>query len=113
MAKYVLKRVLLMLFTFFVITTICFMLIRALPRELPLDKNQREVMLARFEALGYNEPLLTQYGIYLKNIFTAWDFGTSWNISFRCFPSRSASRWASLPPLRRTAGRTILSAQAL
>ena len=83
MAKYVLKRVLLMLFTFFVITTICFMLIRALPRELPLDKNQREVMLARFEALGYNEPLLTQYGIYLKNIFTAWDFGTSWNISFR------------------------------
>lgn len=83
MAKYVLKRVLLMLFTFFVITTICFMLIRALPRELPLDKNQREVMLARFEALGYNEPLLTQYGIYLKNIVTAWDFGTSWSISFR------------------------------
>ena len=83
MAKYVIKRVLLMLFTLFVITTICFMLIRILPRELPLDKNQREVILARFEALGYNKPLLVQYGIYLKNIITSWDFGTSWYISFR------------------------------
>lgn len=83
MAKYVIKRVLLMLFTLFVITTICFMLIRILPRELPLDKNQRDVILARFEALGYNKPLLVQYGIYLKNIITSWDFGTSWYISFR------------------------------
>ncbi|MDD7675923.1 MAG: ABC transporter permease [Eubacteriales bacterium] len=83
MTKYVIKRVLLMLFTLFVITTICFMLIRILPRELPLDKNQRAVILARFEALGYNKPLLIQYGIYLKNIVTSWDFGTSWNISFR------------------------------
>lgn len=83
MAKYVIKRVLLMLFTLFVITMICFMLIRILPRELPLDKNQRDVILARFEALGYNKPLLVQYGIYLKNIITSWDFGTSWYISFR------------------------------
>lgn len=83
MTKYVIKRVLLMLFTLFVITTICFMLIRILPRELPLDKNQRAVILARFEALGYNKPLLIQYGIYLKNIVTSWDFGTSWNVSFR------------------------------
>ena len=70
MAKYVIKRVLLMLFTLFVITTICFMLIRILPRALPLDKNQRDVILARFEALGYNKPLLVQYGIYLKNIIS-------------------------------------------
>jgi oligopeptide transport system permease protein len=27
--------------------------------------------------------LLIQYGIYLKNIFTKWDFGTSWYIQFR------------------------------
>lgn len=83
MAKYVIKRVLLMLFTLFVITTICFMLIRVLPRELPLDKNLREVMEARFEALGYNKPLLVQYGIYLKNIVTHWDFGTSWYVEAR------------------------------
>lgn len=83
MAKYVLKRILLMILTFFVIVTICFMLIRMLPRELPMEENLREVMLARFEALGYNEPLLVQYGIYLKNIFTNWDFGTSWYVQFR------------------------------
>ncbi|MGN0627390.1 MAG: ABC transporter permease [Oscillospiraceae bacterium] len=83
MGKYVVKRLVLMVFTLFVIMTICFMLIRILPRELPTDKVLQQVILARWEALGYNEPLLTQYWIYLKNIFTAWDFGTSWYISVR------------------------------
>ncbi|MBO4862145.1 MAG: ABC transporter permease [Firmicutes bacterium] len=83
MGKYVLKRVLLMFFTFFVIVTISFLLIRLLPRELPQDKNLRDVIVARWEALGYNKPLLTQYWIYLKGIFTKWDFGTSWYIQFR------------------------------
>ena len=44
MTKYVIKRILLMLFVLFVITTICFMLIRMLPRELPLDVKQTEVI---------------------------------------------------------------------
>ncbi len=83
MTKYVIKRVLLMMLTLFVIITICFMLIRMLPRELPQDKNLQAVISARWEALGYNEPLLIQFGIYLKNIFTEWDFGTSWYIAFR------------------------------
>ena len=79
--KYVLKRVLLMFFTLFVIVTICFMMIRLLPHEMPQDKNMQEVMKARWEALGYNKPLLVQFGIYLKNIFTKGDFGTSWYVS--------------------------------
>ena len=83
MTKYIIKRLLLMLFTFFVIMTMCFLLIRLLPRELPQDKNLQAVITARFEALGYNKPLLVQYGIYLRNIFTEWDFGTSWYIQFR------------------------------
>jgi len=83
MWKYVLKRILLMLFTFFVIMTVCFMLIRILPRELPTDKVQAVAIQERWDALGYSEPLLVQYGIYLKNIFTKWDFGTSWYIQFR------------------------------
>ncbi len=78
--KYVLKRVLLMFFTLFVIVTICFMLIRMLPHEMPQDKNMQEVMMNRWEALGYNKPLLVQYGIYLTNIFTEGDFGTSWYV---------------------------------
>ncbi|MBR5094745.1 MAG: ABC transporter permease [Oscillospiraceae bacterium] len=83
MTKYVIKRIILMFFTFFVIMTMCFLLIRLLPRELPQDKNLQAVITARFEALGYNKPLLVQYWIYLKNIFTQWDFGTSWYIQFR------------------------------
>ena len=60
MAKYVIKRVILMFFTLFVITTICFMMVRLLPREMPQEKNLAAVIEARWEALGYNEPLLTQ-----------------------------------------------------
>ena len=78
MLKYVLKRIVLMLFTFFVITTICFLLIKMLPQEMPTDKNLSAQIQARWEALGYNKPLLVQYGIYLKNIITKWDFATSW-----------------------------------
>ena len=78
MLKYVLKRIVLMLFTFFVITTICFLLIKMLADEMPTDNNLSAQIQARWEALGYNKPLLVQYGIYLNNIITKWDFGTSW-----------------------------------
>ncbi len=80
MTQYVIKRVLLMLFVLFCIVTICFMLIRMLPRTLPTDKDLQAVITARWEALGYDKPLIVQYGIYLKNIFTKGDFGTSWYI---------------------------------
>ena len=70
-----------MLVTFFIIVTICFFLVRMLPQEMPTDKNQQAVIAARWEALGYNKPIIVQYGIYLKNIFTSFDFGTSWKIS--------------------------------
>ena len=83
MFRYVLKRLLLMLFVFFVVATVCFVLIRLLPRELPQDKTMAAAIASRWEALGYNEPLLTQYGIYLKNIVTRFDFGTSWYIQYR------------------------------
>lgn len=80
MAKYVLKRVLLMLFTLFIITTICFVFVRLLPPNLPEGGTaaQAAVYKQRFEALGYYEPIPVQYFIYLKNIVTKFDFGTSW-----------------------------------
>ncbi|MBR0507728.1 MAG: ABC transporter permease [Clostridia bacterium] len=83
MLKYVLKRLVLMLFTLFIIITMTFILVHMLPREMPQEKNLQEIIRARWEALGYNKPVLTQYGIYLRNIFTKWDFGTSWYISPR------------------------------
>ncbi|MBR7116448.1 MAG: ABC transporter permease [Clostridia bacterium] len=83
MRKYILKRVALLLFTFFIIVTVSFVLIRMLPRELPSDKALADIMLDRWEALGYGKPILVQYLIYLKGIVTAWDFGTSWYVEFR------------------------------
>ena len=82
MIKYICKRVLLMLIALFAITTICFMLIRALPMNPPdgINASQEESIKKLWEARGYNKPLLEQYGIYLKGIFTKWDFGTSWKI---------------------------------
>lgn len=78
--KYVLKRLFLMFFTLFVIVAICFVMIRLLPQEMPQEKNLQEIIKARWEALGYNKPIIVQFGIYLKNIFTKWDFGTSWYV---------------------------------
>ncbi len=64
------------------ITTICFMLIRVLPMSPPEGSSiaQQEAIKKIWEARGYNEPLIVQYGLYLKGIFTQWDFGTSWKI---------------------------------
>ena len=82
MIKYVFKRILLMLVALFCITTICFMLIRILPMTPPdgINAAQEEVIKDIWDARGYNKPLLQQYGIYLRDIVTEFDFGTSWKI---------------------------------
>lgn len=82
MFKYVLKRIGLMLLTFFVIMAICFTLIKMLQPELPMMGSQAQAELARREALGYNKPIMVQFGIYIKNIVTKWDWGTSWEIDY-------------------------------
>ena len=76
MGKYVVKRILLMIMTFFIITTMCFILIKLLP--LPAVKEQgRDVVLilARREAMGYNKPILVQYMLFWKHILFYGDFG--------------------------------------
>lgn len=65
-----------MIVTFFIISTMCFVLIKLLP--LPAVKEMGrdvELVLARREAMGYNKPILVQYGIYWKNVLTKGDFG--------------------------------------
>jgi oligopeptide transport system permease protein len=34
--------------------------------------------MERRRALGYERPIMVQYGIFLRNIMTKWDWGTSW-----------------------------------
>ena len=78
MFKYALQRILYMLLVFFIITMMCFILVRMLP-PLPLDPMRPEttVVEARREAMGYNKPYLVQFGIFLKNIFTDFNWGVS------------------------------------
>lgn len=76
MGKYIVKRILLMFLTLFIIMTICFILIKLLPlpavREMGRDVN---LILAKREQMGYNKPLLVQYFLLLKNIVLYWDWG--------------------------------------
>jgi len=76
MTKYVIKRILLMFLTLFVITLMCFVLIKLLPlpavREMGKDIN---LVLMKREKMGYNRPIMVQFFLYLKNILTEWDWG--------------------------------------
>ena len=70
MVKYVIKRLLLVL-------------IRMLPpAELPPGDPHNAVIEARREAAGYNKPYLVQFGIFLKDIFTEFDWGVSDKLYF-------------------------------
>ena len=83
MGKYIVKRVLLMLFVLLVISLICFVLVRMLPpAELPLNDPHTKVIEMRREAAGYNKPYLVQFWIFLKNIFTKFDWGVSDKLYF-------------------------------
>ena len=73
--RYILKRLVLLVLTFLIICTLCFVLIKLLP--LPAIKEQGRdaaLLLARREAMGYNKPILTQYFLYWKHILRG-DFG--------------------------------------
>ena len=76
MTKYVLKRILYMILTMFVITVMCFVLIKMLPlpvvKEMGRDIN---LVLAKREKMGYNKPIMVQFFLYMKSIFTEWDWG--------------------------------------
>lgn len=78
MLKYTAQRVLLMLLTLLIITGICFVLVRMLPPvELPPNDPHTQIIQARREAQGYNKPYLVQFGIFLRNVLTKWDWGVS------------------------------------
>ncbi len=76
MTKYVIKRILYMFLTMFVITVMCFVLIKLLPlptvKEMGRDIN---LVLAKREKMGYNKPIMVQFFLYMKSIFTEWDWG--------------------------------------
>ena len=78
MVKYVIKRIALMFFVLFTIMTISFVLIKMLPN---IDAEQfgkdAALVAQRREMMGYNKPILVQYGIFLKRSILGGDWGMS------------------------------------
>lgn len=111
MFKYVLQRVVLILFTAFIILSLTFILIKLLPPSTPVGfPPQVQAFYYKQVALGYmvdfkteqtgygrliynfidsnnvrhyiyQKPVLEQYFTWLHNIVTKWDWGTSTNVS--------------------------------
>ena len=91
MFKYVSKRLGLMLFTFFLIFTMCFVLIKLLPIPTnALPGQDPKIVIKTLEGRGWitniregengvweydRVPILQQYGTYIKRIVTKGDFG--------------------------------------
>jgi len=78
MLKYAVKRVALMLLTFVIIISICFVLIKLLP-NIPAEQFGKDKALieARREALGYNKPLIEQYTIFIRKSLLQGNWGIS------------------------------------
>lgn len=64
-----------MLFTFSIIVTICFVLVKLLP-NLPAEQfgKDMELIMQRREMLGYNKPIMVQFWRFIKHAFQG-DFG--------------------------------------
>lgn len=73
--KYILKRLGLMVFTFFIIVAMCFVFIKLLPNEIVLQPGQdRDLLLAHREKLGYDRPIPEQFLKFLRYAIVG-DFG--------------------------------------
>lgn len=79
MVFYIVKRVLLAIFTVFLVITITFFVMHAVPGG-PFTSEKAvsaEVQAALESKYGLDKPILVQYGTYLKDIVTKFDFGPS------------------------------------
>ncbi len=89
MAKYVVKRLIFMLFTFFIIISIAFVLIRLLPNEpaVQFGKDMQLVLQSRYrqgiaDINGNPIPLIQQYWHFIKNTLIGGNWGVSEKLYF-------------------------------
>jgi peptide/nickel transport system permease protein len=80
--RYLLQRVLLVIPMIWVILTLVFVVLRVAPGD-PVSaalggKLDADALAQRREALGFNRPLITQYGDYLSSVLHL-DFGTTFS----------------------------------
>lgn len=79
MFRYILDRILALFITLFIIVSISFIVVRLMPGSVyemggDLSQTVIDAMNAKYH---FDEPIINQYGYFLKNIFLHWDWGTS------------------------------------
>lgn len=78
MAKYIFQRIIAMFVTLFIIVTISFMVVRLMPGSVYEDPDLSPAVIEALEKRAHlHEPLLVQYGYFLKGIALEGDWGTS------------------------------------
>jgi oligopeptide transport system permease protein len=82
MLKYILQRVLLMIFTAFFIMTMLFVFVKLIPDPVTCAPGTTSCQseIAWRKALGYDKPLLVQYWLYLVALFTKGTFGVGFKM---------------------------------
>ena len=79
MMFYILKRILLAILTIWIVITVTFFVMHAVPGgpfigEKAISKEAQAALEAKY---GLDKPLIEQYGTYLKDVVTRFDFGPS------------------------------------
>ena len=77
--KYVLKRIAMAILTIWIVITVTFFVMRAVPggpflSEKAVSEAAQKALEAKY---GMDKPLMVQYFTYLKDIVTKFDFGPS------------------------------------
>ena len=76
MSKYIIKRVITAVVTLFIITFLLFLLVRIMPgNPFPSERMSADAIAKKRAEMGLNDPILVQFGNYLKNIVTKRSFG--------------------------------------
>lgn len=80
MGKYILKRILYAVIALFVVSTIAFFAVRMIPGnpiEAMTEELPDEIRQQVFEQYGFDKPILEQYKLFFKELFTEGDLGES------------------------------------
>ena len=81
MFKYILKRIVAMIITMFLIMTLSFIMIKLMPQDVFRNAETPKELQAKLEAkLHLNEPIYVQYFYYISDIVTKFDFGISYKL---------------------------------
>lgn len=82
MWKYIVKRLLLLIVTAFLIMTMLFILVKMLPDPVTCapGSDTCETEKVWRAALGYDKPILVQYGMYLSKLFGEGSFGVGFKM---------------------------------